>query len=222
MHYCTFILMKQYIIIILSFIIVSGCKKEKKPRSFPDKLFITFTIENQTYSAEVPDGEFHYGTGHNSEVEPGNFVLARGAAFDISAKSSIDFQLASARGKLITDRPATFESLKYLFAPGEKKYDSIAFAWPQHDRKVEIAYKDEEGTIWYTTKLTYIHANRVDKVVDQPGGVFLITEMKEVPSGNNGENGLVVKGSFNCILYEFDGPGMKQLTNGRFAAYIGL
>lgn len=225
--------MRNLILIVSIFFFSTCSKNDTESKGEPINTFneifqIHFDLDGKKYDLLINKDSINYGNSNLIQTSPDNYLIASGAFFRISQKSNYSLLLGSAQGDLLNNWSATYESFKMLMSPGEKKYDSLLYCYQTKFNRVEIKFSDENRSSWATTKWTDIGNYQIQKMVDQPGSSFVITEYKEASIGNKNpanksrNNAAIIKGTFNCILYKANSSEKMLLTNGSFTLFVGL
>jgi len=181
---------------------------------------VNFTLDGVQYSKVYgkDTANIAYPMGYNPVN--GEEYQARGASFEFKNPFNyFNISIGSIHGTREKDWPAAYESFKSNFAPGDKAFEYLLFNSSTLPNKVEITWRDEQGQDWYSTK--YTNTPYAAEII-QPSGKFTITEMREIKNELSEEILLIVKGKFNCKLYEWDGPGVKDLEDGSFVALVSF
>ncbi|HUP12984.1 MAG TPA: hypothetical protein VM187_12245, partial [Niastella sp.] len=88
---------------------------------------------------------------------------------------------------------------------------------------VELAFSDFKmnGGTWYSIKWDATTQTFKSITNEQAGSSFVITEVKEGKAMFSRENnGVIIKGTFNCNLYEVRTGAKKVITDGTFTAIL--
>jgi len=205
---------------LLALILLSNlaCNKDSEPKKITyDAIFqVSFTLDGVQYSKTYGKDTANPGASLGYMPAPGDYYTAPGARFHLTSLDHyIDIIVGFVHGSRNSDWPSTYESLKSNFAPGDKTYDHILYVPQTQPLKAEIIYSDTQGNGWSSTTYTYDPNRGFAAVINQPNGKFTITDMREIKNDRNEDGLLIVKGTFNCKLYEIDGPGVKIYKTDR-------
>jgi len=184
---------------------------------------LNFTLDGVQYAKMYPQNVPNLPVAVEYTPVNGDDLHAVGGQYLFSGHENyLDFFVGFAHGSTLNNFPATYESLKNNFAPGDKVYDHIHYGLQTQSNKVEIEYRDPQDKFWSSTTYTANNSGAYTAVINQPTAKFTITEMREVKNEKNEDGELIVKGTFNCKLYQINGPGVKELKNGTFVALVGI
>jgi hypothetical protein len=215
--------MRTYLVVILLLVISVSCKKDSDKNKLPtfDETFqVHFTLDNVDYNITLPEDVWNAGSGFTASANANNTMhyFGIGARFDLSNATYFDVQFGTGYGDLVNGRAEAFQSSLALTKPGSKIYDCLGSCSQNQADRVMVTYVDKDGVVWSNVGTTGGN--------DQSGSNFVVTERKEVstyylddPDRRN--NAVILKATFNCILYEKDGPRKKTLNKGSITALIG-
>jgi len=219
--------MKKYLLYtVLIISCASSCKKDGKttPTVHFDEIFqINFTIDNIPATKVYPKDSLNILQGYHSDLGNGNYYFGGGGFYKLDIKRSIGFQLGSAYGALITDPTGSFKAFSTLCSPGSKIYDNMALGSQTQTNRVEFSYYDENGNEWSTTKMDLsdpAHPKPAAGPIQPTGSTFIITDKKDISLDNTTPDGVIIKGTFNCILYKWGSNDQKTVRDGTFIAAV--
>ena len=174
-----------------------------------------FTLDGVKYSKVFSKGTPNYISGLGYAMASGVYFIP-GSAFDFQNSSSLYILVGSLNDtRYKNDFATAYQSFYSNYAPGNKAYDHLQYGVQLQPGKVEIRYFDENKVEWSST--TY-SGSSYTPTINQPTGKFNITLMRGVNGSSSLHRDLIFVGTFNCKLYQVNGPGVKDLQNGTFQA----
>jgi len=207
---------------ILSLFLLLNLSCSKNLDSSSNRPQVRFTLDGVQYSRVYGKDttnamtEMGYSVGSNNYYQVGSLF-----DFDNTSSHSLHISIAAVRnfGPLYYD--STYQSFKSNYSTGNKTFDHIQYVVTTDPGKVEIEYTDENGIEWSST--TYTHPNAgYTALINQPDGKFTITQLWESLDQYTQRKMLTVVGTFNCKLYQVNGPGVKDLRDGYFVAFAEM
>ena len=224
-------LAKKCLLSLIFLTTINACKKDNtspsspSPNRFGEIFQISFKLDTTTTSKAYPIDSINDIGGYTWDQGNGYYYFGGGPIYRWF-NHWIEFQLGAAYGPITSNRDSALTSFFNLCSPGNKIYDGIRYAGQKQTNRVEITYVDENGDIWSTVKIDASDPRNpklAPTPIQQTGSTFVITDEKEVSFINNSKNSSVlIKETFNCILYKYTTYEQKRVTNGSFVAVFGV
>ncbi len=210
-----------FLSLVLFVFLVHSCKKEyseyipedKKPAlqlSLGDDTADGSPLQEYTVSENTSSTYFFGGYAGNYFGVRSYFKMNRNAELEISF------------GTTLTQNPALTEAeFLDLVAPGAKEFGSLgAFhSYPQmKPGKAEIAFTDKNSVRWCSSTIEdkpTRHGVETVVKIRQPNGSIRVEEIQKLDIGPDAGK-FLVKGTFDCLMYEVGGRGKKNMK-GQFA-----
>lgn len=214
--------MKKLTAYFATIIVIISCSKDKTTPSLYQELFqISFTFDGKQYKKVLrSDQKNQYTFGGYHDGAKSTYHL--GATFFIDTITTITFHLGNYH-HIYGDTTGNLERLKHLFRPGPKTYKCITGCDTAIADAVELHFYPNASGLsnWSTTKRKKVNDfPEPIEAGDQTGSSFYISEIKESTTNGFNKNAVIIKGIFQCNLYEINTGHKKLLTNGEFTCII--
>jgi hypothetical protein len=213
-------MMKLSAYILLVALIIS-CRKDSKPTRYDVQFSISFKLDGKEYK-KVYEQDAMNGYTASGYTRSHGITYILGPTFTLDSKTAITFFLGNYH-YAFNDSTGNLQRLKYLLRPGTKHYTCINYPCDTAlTDAVQISFSDDPQGVgfWSTTKRTSVNGT-VNAVVDQPGSHFTVLEMKESTTNGVHKNAVIIKGTFECALYEATNiTNKKLLKDGQFTCII--
>jgi len=214
--------------LIILLLLSAACHKNEKP-AIPENHYgeifsVSFMLDNTQVGKAYSADKINSIQGYTDDQGNGNYYFGGGPAYALDNQGLLQIQLGSAYGPVTTKWDSAFASFVQLCAPGSKIYDVIKWVGQRQMNRVELTYKDPAGDLWSTTKIdaTVNPPKLASPPAQQNGSSFIITYEKQVSLDNTKNNAVIIKGTFNCILYKYNTYEQKQITKGTFTGIFAV
>jgi len=212
----------RLIILLLSLFLLLNLSCSKNNVSSSNTYQVKFTLDGVHYSKVYGKDSTNGMTELVFPIASGSYLACVSVYHFDDSPRSMQIQIGAIRDGRPADYTSTFASYKNNYFPGNKAFDHIGYVVQTDSEKVEINYRDENGTYWSSTTYTKNPNGGYTAIINQPTGKFTITQMWDTGNQNYLRRTLYVTGTFDCKLYEVNGPRVKDLHNGYFAAMTEL
>lgn len=214
--------MKKLLALVVIALSLFSCEKDDTDTN-EDTFEIHFKLDGKEYSQVLKKGVTNALVGGNSS-DTGYVAAALGASFPLNDKDSaeISFGIGYFQRKM-NDLAGNLGRLKQLCRIGPKEYKCLSCDNSGTTEGVDFGFSDfrMNGGTWYSIKWDATTQTFKSITNEQTGSSFVITEVKEGKAMFSRENnGVIIKGTFNCNLYEMRTGAMKVITDGTFTAIL--
>jgi hypothetical protein len=213
--------MKKFSTLFILLALIISCRKDAKQPLFEEQFSISYTIDGQEYKTILPVDQMNMYTGSGFNYNTNVTTMSLGPIFKLEGTAQISFLFGNYH-YIQNDKTGNMARLKNLLRPGNKNYKCIFMLCDTAlTEAVQVTFtEDPQGfPYWSTTKRTSIPGG-VSAVVNQPGSFFTVTEIKESTTNGLGKNAVIVKGTFECILYDAATNDSKALKDGQFTFIV--
>lgn len=199
-----------------------SCSKETSiDPVVPEKPTVTLAFdaggeENLSLAANKPFSTYSFG---------GVAGVYFGSVSNFKGEGDVSFDITF--GTSIVDfLNVTLADIQRLITPGTRKFGSLgAFSsFPSLDSgMVEITYTDRQSRCWCSTRITEKKTNQgveTSTGIEQAGSSFVIEEIEKTKT-SEGLDAFLIRGRFQCFIYELNGDAKKKIK-GKFEAMAGV
>ena len=211
---------KQIIGSMLLLFALSGCRKQNdlSYAVTEAETVLQFSIDGTDLTPEITDPEKNICSGFLFGGSAG-YYFGSTTGFQVNANSGVDITFGTGRTPDAAVSQVEFEK---LIAPGTRTYGSLGAFNSYPGLKsgcVEISFTDKNNIRWASTHIQEKQtAYGIDAAVTitQPAGEFII---ESIELQQRTPLRYLVKGYFNCLLFEVNGQDQKQIK-GKFKAFM--
>lgn len=216
--------MMKFSTLIFFFVLIISCRKDGKQPQYDEQFSISFTLDGHQYDTTLPFDQMNMYTAWSVSNNTAVTAWKLGPILKLGGNAQISFLFANYH-YINNDNTGNLARLKSMLRPGQKNFKCIDMLCDTSlAEAVQISFNDnsQSSINWSTTKRTSIPGmpGSVSFDVNQPGSHFTVTEIKESNTIGNKKNAVIIKGTFECILYEAGTGNSKLLKDGRFTVLI--
>jgi hypothetical protein len=206
---------RKFVIYLIVALFIVSCDKEKP--LYDETLQVSFKMDGKEYSTSFDRDRVNtfvstsYDLGQGSRVGTRGVNYQFGDSLDLSIFSGLQYHKAN-------DDQGNYDRLKQLLHTGSKEYRCL-FCDTSKTDGAEISFS--EGKInprSWRTQLEDVYNNPA--TTDQTGSSFVITEVKETQIKGYPGTAFIVKGTFNCNIFEISSRMKRVLTDGKFTCLL--
>ena len=206
--------MKQLITSLIIILFLVSCDKDGH---YDDVFEVHFKVEGKEYSKALPKNTPNPLYVSTSNVSPGNMYESQGAVFEINDSSSITLHIGNFLRKT-DDNPGNIERLKQMLPVGNREYN-LDNGDSSVSNGVSIVFVDGSNS-YFTCRYDPIAYKSIPVTNEQTGSSFVINEIKQTNYIAGKNNAFIIKGSFNCNLFDATTGRKKVLTDGTFTCIL--
>lgn len=201
--------MKHLITPLVVVLLFVSCKKDdnKDSTNANNVLEIHFKVDGKQYSYALPKNTPNPLIVSTYDVSPGKMYESQGAMFQLTDTSWISLEFGYFL-RDVNDNPGNITRLKQILPAGNREYN----IW-----KGDSTVPNGIGVVFVNGRENY--NSGIPPAESQAGNTFVINEIKQTDWVAGTNNAFIVKGTFNCNLY--NGAGVKKaLTDGTYTCML--
>jgi hypothetical protein len=212
---------KLFPLIVIS-LLIFACKKEKEPVTLlDDTCEVSFTLDGKKYTKTLAKNEFNQGGGFGLADGHGGYTQTQSVTFEIDSILEIEIELGcyNRKGNDSIDNYAINQKVLQQFLSTGQSYKCLTTD-TSIKNGVDINISEKRKRFWRSYKTDWVNYKPIPITNEQTGSSFVITEVKEVSTDGQRHNAFIIKGSFNCNVYDERTDAKRVLTDGTFTLLI--
>lgn len=194
-----------------------SCQKSGSRTTYDETFQVRFKLDGKEYVKVLQQNELNEIGSVISYNEQGKRTITQGPVYQLDSDYGIYFELGYLY-HIAGDDAGNFQKLKNLLRVGSKKYECLGCDTSIRDAVELRLIESNTGISWCTTRRDLGTSGLVPVTNEQNGSSFVVTEIKE--STVDSRDAVIVKGTFNCNLYNWSTGAKKVLTGGEFTCIL--
>ena len=214
--------MNKLITLIAISLLFFSCTKDKEAVTPLDVTCeVSFTLDGKKYHKALEKNEFNQGSGFGIYDGHGGYTQTQSVQFELDSMLGIEIELGfyNRKGNDSIDNYAANLKVLHQFLSAGQEYKCLTTDSTVKNG-VDINISENRKTFWRSYKTDWINYKPIPITNEQFGSRFVLTEVTEVSTDGHRQNAFVIKGTFNCNVYDERTGTKRVLTDGTFTMLI--